>query len=264
MEWHAQAKQLTESLRLMVRPVGVRLLTADEVEGARAIRPGRDLGRKFTYCQALSVAGRMGLPVLVTGQDEGCIVVLQLFGMGKFQPLEKVPESQCAMGWVKDMETANKFVMHQVEDVLPPGEYSGFIAAPLEYMEMEPEVVVVYGTPAQVVRMVQGYGYCTGEAIESRFHGFAGTCVSGVLRTRRLNKPQVVLPGFGDRMLARVEDHEMAFSFTLDQMEAVLEGSEDVGKRSGLAWPMKYVFYDLDFTKLNSIYPEFAQYLERY
>lgn len=263
MEWQSQSKQLTEVLRLMVRPVGICLLDREESEGAKALRPGRDLGRKFAYCQAFSAAGRMGLPVLVTSEDEGCIMILPAFGMGRFDPPEKIPQSQCAMGWVKDEETAVKFVMGQAEDILQPGEYAGLYAAPLEHMPRRPDVVMVYGTPAQVVRLVQGYGYSTGEAVESKFRGFGGTCVSGVLRTRRLARPQVLLPGFGDRALARVEDHEMAFSFTPDHMEAILEGIEDVGKRSGLSWPMKYVLYDTDFTGLNPVYQKYAEYLER-
>lgn len=263
MEWQNQARQLTEFLRLMVRPVGVKLLTSDEAEGAAALRPGPDLDRKFTYCQALSIAGRMGLPVIVTGQDEGCIMILQAFGMGNFDPFTKIPESQCAMGWVKDLETANRFIM-QMGEILEPHAYAALLASPLESMELRPDVVIIYGMPAQVVRLVQGYGYSTGEAVESKFTGFGGTCIAGVLRTRRLNQPQVLLPGFGDRMLARVEDHEMAFSFTLDHMDSILEGIKEVGARSSIPWPMKYAIYDVDFTKLNNIYPEFAEYLERF
>jgi uncharacterized protein (DUF169 family) len=263
MDLQDQAKQLTEFLRLMVRPVGVRLLTSEEAGEVQALRPGPDMGRKFTYCQALSIAGRMGLPVMVTGQDEGCIMILQAFGMGNFDPLTKIPESQCAMGWTKDLETANRFVM-QMGEILEPRAYAALLAAPLESMKLRPDVVIIYGMPAQVVRLVQGYSYSTGEAVESKFSGFGGTCIAGILRTRRLNQPQVLLPGFGDRLLARVEDHEMAFSFTLDHMDPILEGIRDVGARSGIPWPMKHVIYDTDFTKLNNIYPEFAKYLERY
>lgn len=263
MEWQAQAKRMSDFLRLTVRPVGVSLLSGEEADEVKAVRPGRDLGRKITYCQAFSAAGRMGLPVLVTGRDEGCIMVLQAFGMGRFEPIDKVPESQCAMGWVKDVETAWKFVGQQAEDAVPFGDYAGLLAAPLENMQVPPDVVIVYGTPAQVVRLVQGYSYSTGEAIDSKFQGFAGTCVAGVLRTRRLNKPQVLLPGFGDRALARVEDHEMAFSFTLEHMDALLEGIEEVGRRSGIPWPFKYALYDVDFPDLNPVYAEFVKYLER-
>jgi uncharacterized protein (DUF169 family) len=263
MEWQEQSKKLTEFLRLMVRPVGVKLLTAGETGEVHALRPGPDLGKKFTYCQALSIAGRMGLPVMVTGQDEGCIMILQAYGMGNFDPLTKIPESQCAMGWVKDLEIANKFIM-QMGEMLGQREYAGLLAAPLESMELRPDSIIIYGMPAQVVRLIQGYGYSTGEAVESKFTGFGGTCIAGVLRTRRLNEPQVLLPGFGDRMLARVEDHEMAFSFTLDHMDSILEGIREVGARSGIPWPMKYAIYDVDFTKLNDIYPEFAKYLERF
>lgn len=263
MKWQDQAKELSDFLRLMVRPVGVKLLSTGEVDGVRALRPGPDMGRKFTYCQALSIAGRMGLPVMVTGQDEGCIMILQAYGMGNFDPITKIPESQCAMGWVKDEETALKFVT-QMGDFLGQRKYAALLAAPLETMETEPDVVIVYGMPAQVVRLVQGYGYVTGEAVESKFTGFGGTCLAGVIRTLRLNRPQVLLPGFGDRMLARVEDHEMAFSFTPEHLDALLEGISEVGRRSGIPWPMKYSIYDIDFTRMNDIYPEYAKYLERF
>ncbi len=264
MEWQEQAVELTEFLRLMVRPVGVSFIREGELDGVRALRPGRDFGRKFSFCQALSIAGRMGVPALVTGQDEGCIMVLQAFGMGKFDPVAKIPESQCAMGWLKDLDAAYKFVAAGAEDALPEREYAGMLASPLESMDRRPDAVIVYGMPAQIARLVQGYGYMTGEPIESRFTGFGGTCMAGVLRTGRLRKPQVLLPGMGDRLVARVEDHEMAFSFTLDDMDAILEGMRDVGIRSGLSWPMKYCIYDIDFPKLNNIYPEFEKFLERF
>jgi uncharacterized protein (DUF169 family) len=264
MEWQTQARQLTEFLRLMVRPVGVSLVKSDELEDVRALRPGRDFDRKFAFCQALSIAGRMGVPTLVTGQDEGCIMVLQAFGMGTFDPVTKIPESQCEMGWLKDLETAYRFVGAGAEDALGEREYAGLLASPLETMERRPDVVIIYGMPVQVARLVQGYGYVTGEPIESRFSGFGGTCMSGVLRTRRLGKPQVLLPGMGDRLVARVEDHEMAFSFTLDDMDSLLEGIRDVGTRGGISWPMKYCIYDIDFAKLNNIYPEYEKFLERF
>jgi uncharacterized protein (DUF169 family) len=144
MEWREQARRMTDFLRLTVRPVGVRLLRKEEADEVRAVRPGRDLGRKFAFCQALSIAGRTGLPVLVTGQDESCIAILPAFGMGRFDPPTKVPESQCAMGWVKDEDTAMKFVTRLSEDALPEGEYTGLYACPLENMELRPEVIMIY------------------------------------------------------------------------------------------------------------------------
>jgi len=262
VEWQEQSKKLSELLRLWVRPVGVKLVKKEEEEGIEAIRPRKNFGNKITYCQALSIAGRMGLPVLVRGEDEACIMVLPAFGMGRFDPPMKIPESQCAMGWVKDMDTAVKFVSNYADFVLPQGEYSGFYVAPLSDMPVKPDVIMVFGNPFQIVRMVQGYGYVTGEAIESRFTGFSGTCIAGVLATRKLNKPQVVLPGYGDRAVARTEDHELAFAFTPDHMETLLEGIPEVGKRSGNPYPpMKYSLYDTDFTRLNPVYTEFAGYL---
>ncbi len=124
-------------------------------------------------------------------------MILPAFGMGRFDPPEKIPQSQCAMGWVKDDETAVKFVMGQAEDIVEPGAYAALYAVPLgSSMPRRPDVVA---------------------GLAARWRGS--------------------------------EDHEMAFSFTLDHMDAILEGIEEVGKRSGLSSPMNYVLYDTDFAR---------------
>ncbi|MDY6794964.1 MAG: hypothetical protein SWK76_06755 [Actinomycetota bacterium] len=100
------------------------------MDKVKAIRLGSDLGRKFAFCQALSAADRMGIPVLLTGQDEGCIMVLPAFGMVRFDPPNKIPESQSDMGWVKDVETACKLVNKQGPARPTPGRVRRLLCLP--------------------------------------------------------------------------------------------------------------------------------------
>jgi len=128
--------------------------------------------------------------------------------------------------------------MEAVEQVkLSKGKYAGLVFSPLERTKIEPDLVMVFCNPAQLMRLVHGATQETGVAVQSIFSGRGGTCTEGVLQTFKTGQPKVVLPGNGDRVWAMVQDEEMVFTIPANWLDSVIKGLEAT-HQTGIRYPI--------------------------
>ena len=66
--------KLNEYLRLATFPVAVKFLKTWDEAPPRARRPARDLGNKFTTCQAIAMARRTGWTLALGREDSSCVL----------------------------------------------------------------------------------------------------------------------------------------------------------------------------------------------
>lgn len=125
--------------------------------------------------------------------------------------------------------------------------------APMYRVDFEPQVIVVYGNPAQIARLIQANVYETGEPVTSRsMGGFA--CGEEITRPILTNQCQFVITGGGDRSIAQAHDDEAAFAIPASKFEAVVEGLEGT-HRAGMRYPTPSFLtfrtkFPQDFSKL--------------
>jgi uroporphyrinogen decarboxylase len=62
-------------------------------------------------------------------------------------------------------------------------------------------------------------------------------CSEIIVTTMRTDQPQVILPCSGDRIFGQTQDHEMAFTVPLNQMEALVEGLKGT-HAGGIRYPI--------------------------
>jgi hypothetical protein len=115
-------------------------------------------------------------------------------------------------------------------DRFDPGEYSGLLVAPLDRATFEPDIVCIYGNPAQVMRLTQAALWKKGGKLTSAFGGRV-VCADIIVTTMRTDQPQVILPCSGDRIFGQTQDHEMAFTIPWAQMEEIIEGLQGHARR---------------------------------
>jgi uroporphyrinogen decarboxylase len=108
-------------------------------------------------------------------------------------------------------------------DRFAPGEYHTLLVAPLDRAAFEPDLVCVYGNPAQVMRLTQAALWKRGGKLASGFSGRV-VCADIVVTTMQTGEPQVILPCSGDRIFGQTQDHEMAFTIPWARMDEVVEG----------------------------------------
>ena len=111
------------------------------------------------------------------------------------------------------------------------------VYSPLERTKVEPDVILVYGDPAQMIRLIHGATYHSGIPIESRFSGRTGTCGDGVIGAYLDKAPKVVVLGNGDRVWAACQDHEMMMAILTSRLAELVEGLKKSHK-GGIRYPI--------------------------
>ena len=142
------------------------------------------------------------------------------------------------------------------------GTYEYVVAAPLHRTEFEPDLVLVYGNSAQVMRLVTGALYKRGGRIHSSFSGRLD-CSDEVIVTMQKNDYQVVLPCNGDRIFAQTQDDEMAFTIPASKIDELVEGL-DATHANGIRYPIpSFLRYTGQFpekyTQMNALWGEMEE-----
>ena len=209
-------KQANETLNLYISPqtfpLALKLCTSESELPEKVRMPVRDLGYQVTLCQGIGIARRFRW-ALAVGKDD-----------------------QCCLGGATTMG----FIAERPEDDLSKrleeGKYSHLLIAPIEIADFEPDVIVLYGNPAQVMRLLQAVTRGAGQSVTATATG-SGDCGDIVARTTLSNECQFIMPSGGDRVFGGTQDNEVIFAMPRSKVEAVLKGLEDTHK-AGFRYPI--------------------------
>ena len=236
---------LEKHLRVSTFPVGIRSLAPGEPLPPKAKRPAKDLGVKVAICQAIGFARRHGWTLAFTGDDLSCPIAKAAFGFAD-------RNAYYTSGALADgMYASCREAGARLEDALPKydrNEVSAVVVGPLSRIDFAPDTVLVYGNPAQVLRLVNASLYEKGGAMRAESTG-RGDCADIVIRSRRSGEPQLVLPCYGDRIFGMTADDEMAFTFPFAGAEKIVKGLEGT-HAGGVRYPIPvYLRYQAEFPK---------------
>jgi uncharacterized protein (DUF169 family) len=159
-----------------------------------------------------------------------------LVALGLKPNVEYLQQGRACMG----MYTESLEAGARMEAAVPKfevGRYASLFASPLRHHPFTPpDVVVVFGNSAQVMRLVQASLYQQGGYLTSSFGGRLD-CADIIVRTMQTDECQVILPCTGDRMFGQTQDDEMAFSIPASKLETVMEGLQSTHK-NGIRYPI--------------------------
>ncbi len=229
-------KKIEEILNQYVRPqcfpVAVKMVSSEEEIPEKARMPKRDLNIQMPVCQEIALARRYGWVMAMGLEDMLC--PLGALALGFLPAKNKFLDGSFNVPfWVKDQGIRAK--MSKSIPQLEYGKYSHMVASPLHRTEFDPQVIIVYGNPAQISRLVQAAAYETGEPVVSEsIGGFA--CGEEITRTILTDRCQSVMVGGGDRAIALTQDHEAAFAIPFSKAEEIMEGLEKTHK-AGMRYP---------------------------
>jgi len=216
-------KQIEEALNLYLRlqtfPVAIKMVTSAEEIPQKARMPRRDLKVIMPVCQAITIARRYGWVMAMGKEDMSCPLAAITLG---FAPAKAkfLDGSFRFPVWAEGKEIRRKFV--QTLPRLEYGKYSFVIAAPLSRTSFEPQVVVIYGNPAQITRLGQSAMLANGSPIKGEITGGAA-CANYIAKTILSSECQFVLGGGGDRIFAAVREDEMGFAMPMNKVEGIIE-----------------------------------------
>ena len=246
-----EASELVRNdLRMKTLPLGVKFLKnkADLPEKTR--RPSVDLGKRVAICQGVTMARNYGWTVGLAKEDVNCVPASIVFG---FSQSADPPVSLAGLFCDINFSRNEDFAIRETSSMsrFENGEIDTILLAPIERASFEPDTIVIYGNPAQVMRLTQAWSYMTGERVSGHFGGKV-ECDELLIAPFKTQSPRVVIPGNGERIFAATQDDEMAFAFPGNCLAELTGALKAVGKAIGVRYPVTpYQNFQPDFPKAH-------------
>jgi len=207
---------INQYIRPQTFPVALKLCQSDDDLPEKVRMPMRDLEYPIALCQATALTRRFGWTMALGKEDQCCIGGAQAMGF------ESVGEG----GPVGE------------DKQLAPGKFNYHLTATLDRADFEPDVIVIYGNSAQIMRLVQSaIGGPGGEGTVNAVAIGFGDCGDIAARTAISDECQFILPSGGDRVFGSTQDHEVIFTMPKSKFEVVTQGLENTHKM-GFRYPV--------------------------
>lgn len=220
-QWQDLGKELERYLKPETSPVAIALLPQRSGIPAGTRMPGKDLRVKMAHCQAQAMARKYGWTVAMTREDLGCAISGHTYGW-EAADRDGMIRFLIKMNYAADQAAVETIV--QSFRTLKQGQCEAVVYSPLARTKIEPDVILLYANPAQIMRCLHGSTQCTGQPVVCSFSGRAASCTEGVIAAFLDQTPKVVVPGNGDRVWATVQDHEMAYALPASHLPDLVEG----------------------------------------
>ena len=248
-------KKLNDELEFYIRPqtfpLGIKMIKYGENLPEKTKVPSKDFGLRIAICQGISISRRYGWSVSMSREDINCPLTKVAFGFEREGEAYRSGKACCGM-YTETEEAGSK-----TESMVPKfnyKEYQSVLSFPLTRATANPDLILIYGNSAQVMRLLTGALYKRGGYLSSSFSGRID-CADIIIQTIKSQKCQVILPCYGDRIFAQTEDYEMAFTIPYSKISEVMEGLSGTQK-GGIRYPIP------SFLRYEGHFPEKYKIIE--
>jgi len=208
--------ELESMLRLQTYPLGLKRVAnmADLEETGE----WKELDFLADGCQYVSLARTTGWAFKITADNVCPCAFAWAIGLADEPAKEKA--ANLVGTWFESVEDVLKW-----REGIPrvPGRIEALLLAPVSRVMFEPEVILLYGLPEQIILIVnaiQFSGYerlhfsCTGES----------SCVDAPHQCYATGNPSVGIPSYGEHWWGGARGGELAMAIPASMMDKVLEG----------------------------------------
>ncbi len=232
--WAEKSGELKTLLRLKSEPIAFRRL--EKIEDLDQIANVIRVKRGFTFCQVPFIARVLGQTVGIIKEDpigERCTRI-----HGLRPATEKSMQAEAAMlstTWFGSPEEALK--QQRETPRVPVGE--AIVVAPLSKEKFEPEVILIYANPAQVMMVLCGLQKEKYERFQFFFVG-EGACADSLAQCYTSGKPSLAIPCYGERAMGQVADDEIVMALPPGEIERAVSGIKKLAK-IGFKYPISFI-----------------------
>jgi uncharacterized protein (DUF169 family) len=244
-------EDLYHKLHFSTYPIAVKYIKSESEIPDKAIRPammGKE-PRKIAICQAFAMTRKFGMTVGMTEEDNFCVPSSLNHGWVDLT-LDELVESQVRQGWhdgleaekrLAEMNIKSTFGERTLEDFIKEG-YIGIVTSPLPKTLVVPDAIGVYGSAGQITHIIHALSYEVKPEYmvdQQVFAGFGETCSKLGFRPFMTQKPQIMIPGTGDRVFAVVDEHEIGIGIPGHFLFYLMKFLFKPGGRMNVGWPIK-------------------------
>jgi len=232
--WAEVGNDFKSSLRLRTEPIAFRRL--EKAEELDKIRNVVRINRGFTFCQVPFLVRVLGQTIGITKKDPIGDRCTRLHGLRS--ATEKSMQGEATLlstTWFASPEEALK--QQQETPRILQGE--AIVVAPLTKEKFEPEVVLIYGNPAQIMMILCGMQKEKYERFQFFFIG-EGACADSLAQCYVTGKPSLAIPCYGERAMGQVADDEIVIALPPGEMGRALAGMKKLAQ-IGFRYPIAFI-----------------------
>ncbi len=217
-------KTIMEKLGLRWQPVAVSLIEKDE-----ALPDVPMPSENLRFCQAM-MAARRGSSILMPPFRHSCPDGTSIFGMTGVPEKLATGEIYVLFHKVVDAEAAARMVAER--PTLPANSRRATYVAPLAKTVRDPEVVVITGTPEQMMWLCMSMSYYDGHRFDFAASGFNSMCVEAVLLPMEKDEPNITFGCYGCRAATDVDENMMFMGVPVNRLETIAQGLTELAKKA--------------------------------
>jgi len=241
MDWEKLIRRMELLLRLKSFPVAFKML--EKKEELNQIPFMRRPTSKVYLCQLITQVRNFDWTVGADVDDfmgSGCPSII-----GLADTPEVVKDGTFrSIVWVRTREDGKKYEASIPR--LPLGKYEAVAMAPLVYKPFDPDIVLIYANPAQMILLINALQFEDYEVMQ--FHCVGETsCSDAIARCYLTGKPSLTIPCYGERRYGHAQDDDLVMALPPEMMPKALRGLETLYRR-GIRYPISYAGAELDVT----------------
>ena len=192
-DWEKPVRRLERLLRLKSFPVAFKLF--EDRTSLSAVPFIRRMNTKSTLCQLINLVRNFDWTVGADLDDFMSEVCASIIGLTDIPDYMKDGTFRSIV-WTKSRADGKKF--ENAIPRLPTGKYQAVAMAPLVYNPFDPDIVLIYANPAQMMLLINSLQfedyevmqfYCVGET----------SCSDAIARSYLKLNPALSIPLFGER-----------------------------------------------------------------
>lgn len=240
-DWEPIIRRIEQLMRLTSFPVAFKMLP--KKEDLNTIPYLRRPPQKRTLCQLISLVRNADWTVGADVDDFLGPVCPSIIGLCE-TPKEFKDGTFRSIVWVRTKEDGKKY--EQSIPRLPLSQYEAVALAPLVYNPFDPDIVLIYGNPAQMMLLINALQFEEYEVMQFFCVG-ESSCSDAIARCYLTGKPALSIPCYGERRYGHAQDEDMVMAVPAEKMEKALRGLETLYRR-GIRYPISYAGAELDVT----------------
>jgi len=238
-DWERIIRRMEQLLRLKSFPVAFKMLESKEDLGKIPFM--RRMKPKMSLCQLIALVKDFDWTVGADAEDFVYPTCASVIG------LRDIPEHYKdgtfrSIVWVKKKEEGRKY--EAAIPRLPLGRYEAVALAPLVYNPFEPDIVLIYANPAQMMLLVNALQVEDYEVMDFHCVG-ESSCSDAIARCYLNGKPSLTIPCYGERRYGHCRDEDLVMAIPADKMEKALSGLETLYRR-GVRYPISFAGVEQD------------------
>lgn len=227
--YHEVTKNLTDTLSLKYKPVGVTLFSDGDTLPEGLEFDGRDFK---SYCQALVLAGE-GETMLLEKEQMGCRLGTSVLGFEKGPDMERYLDDgvleKYGVGLFATEEASADTILKST--YIEKGSIRACLIAPLDVFTQKPQVVVFTANSEQVMWLLYAVNYDKGGKMDLPQSGGAlGGCADITAVPLLTGAPNITFLGLGCRLKSAIEPGDLMMGISGGDLDNVHQHVLDMKK----------------------------------